>query len=185
MIVTSILEPHKVLNEIVDDRTRRLEQSEQEIIFYLDMWTHKIGNILQGVMTYLEIISENSEDSDMSVQNELAKDLGREGNIVNRQVITLANIKQTKEKTLELVNLKAALMIASEDMQSYSTKGIPSIDIRVDSEVFVKADTLLDQLFMNLFVHISKKQDVENLKMVINSESLNDSVIIKKLDTEG
>ncbi|MDF1538800.1 MAG: hypothetical protein P1Q69_07850 [Candidatus Thorarchaeota archaeon] len=53
MIITSILEPHDVLNEVVSERTSRLKQSDEEIIFDLDMWTHKMGNILQGMMTSL------------------------------------------------------------------------------------------------------------------------------------
>lgn len=178
MITTSILEPHKMLYDIVDDRTSKLEQSEKEIVFYLDMWTHKIGNILQGMMTYLELLPGNSEDNTMMAQNELAKDLGREGNLVNRQVIALTKIKQTKGKPLVSVNLRDAFIVASEDISSYySVKGTPSLDNRVNPDILVEADGLLDQIFMSLFIHVAKNQDVENLQIIVNSESLKDSII--------
>ncbi len=185
MITTSILEPHKVLYEIVDDRTRKLEQSEQEIIFYLDMWTHKIGNILQGMITYLELLPGNSEDNNTTVQNELAKDLGREGNLVNRQVIALTKIKQTKGKPLVQVNLHDAFIVASEDISSYySVKGTPPLDNRVNPDIYVEADALLDQLFLSLFIHVAKTQDIENLQIIVNSESLNDSIITEVVCSE-
>lgn len=177
MIMTSILEPHKVLYEIVDDRTSKLEQSEDEIVFYLDMWTHKIGNILQGMMTYLDLLSRTSEDGEASTQNELAKELGREGNLVNRQVIALTKIKQTKDTILGPVNLREALLVASRDTLSYSAEGTPSLDIQVGSDVHVEADELLEHLFLSLFVHVAKKQDVENQYIIVNSESLSDSII--------
>ena len=147
----------KVLYEIVDDRTSKLEQSEKEIVFYLDMWTHKIGNILQGMMTYLELLPGNSEDNNM-VQNELAKDLGREGNLVNRQVIALTKIKQTKGKPLGSVNLRDAFIVASEDILSYySVKGTPSLDIQVNPDIYVEADALLAHLFLTLFIHVANR----------------------------
>ncbi|MHA1927917.1 MAG: hypothetical protein ACTSV2_04960 [Candidatus Thorarchaeota archaeon] len=185
MIITSILEPHKVLYEIVDDRTRKLEQSEEEIVFYLDMWTHKIGNILQGMMTYLEVLATTPNNVNISMQTELAQDLGREGNLVNRQVIALTKIKQTKGKPLTPVNLRDAFTVASEDILSYySVKGTPSLDIRVNPDIHVEADALLDQLFLSLFIHMAKKQDVENLLIIVNSESLNDSIVIEIVCSE-
>ncbi len=185
MITTSILEPHKMLYEIVDDRTSKLEQSEKEIVFYLDMWTHKIGNILQGMMTYLELLPANSENNNMMAQNELAKDLGREGNLVNRQVIALTKIKQTKGKPLVPVNLRDAFIVASEDISSYySVEGTPSLDNQVNPDICVEADALLDHLFLSLFIQVAKTQDIENLQIIASSESVNDSVIIEIVCSE-
>ena len=148
------------------------------------MWTHKIGNILQGMMTYLELLPGNSEDNIM-VQNELAKDLGREGNLVNRQVIALTKIKQTKGKPLGSVNLRDAFIVASEDILSYySVKGTPSLDIQVNPDIYVEADALLDHLFLSLFIHVAKMQDVENLQINVNSESLKGSIITEIVCSE-
>ncbi|MHA2024972.1 MAG: hypothetical protein ACW98U_03630, partial [Candidatus Thorarchaeota archaeon] len=42
--VTSILHPHRNLEQLVSLRTKELNLSNQESEFYLKMWTHKIGN---------------------------------------------------------------------------------------------------------------------------------------------
>ena len=177
MMVSVILEPHSILNELVDDRTRKLEISERESEFYLDMWSHKIGNILQGMLTYLELLSEKSHiDRVSTIQS--AFDLGKEANLVNRQVINLIKIKQSKNLEMGPVDLKGALLIAAKNATEFQENRELSIEIGVDQNVNVDADDLLDLLFLSLFIHAAKKEETEDLKIVVDSQPGEDSLVV-------
>ncbi|MBA7562445.1 hypothetical protein ES708_04097 [subsurface metagenome] len=97
--VTSIIHPHKLLESQVFQRTQELNQSKRESDFYLSMWTHKLGNFLQGMVTYLDILehaSQNSEDD--SKTRAVARDLSREAIIVNQQVTDLMRIRERQHQ---------------------------------------------------------------------------------------
>ena len=49
MSVSAVFEPRKILEETVEHRTQELRDSKAESEFYLGMWTHKMGNILQAM----------------------------------------------------------------------------------------------------------------------------------------
>ncbi|MFW9794747.1 MAG: hypothetical protein ACFFEE_10620, partial [Candidatus Thorarchaeota archaeon] len=77
--VTSILHPHRHLEGLVNQRTKELNLSKQESEFYLKMWTHKMGNYLQGMITYLEILEMAEQYSEDDRETRLAAgDLSRE-----------------------------------------------------------------------------------------------------------
>ncbi|MFW9933555.1 MAG: hypothetical protein ACFFDR_12970, partial [Candidatus Thorarchaeota archaeon] len=167
MIITSILEPHKALNELVDERTKKLESSEMESSMYLDLWSHKIGNILQGMMTYIEIISEIARKEGITEPIEKAKDLGKEANLINRQVNNLAAIKQTLDQPLRKVNVREAL----ESISPYNLERETAFHLSndVDPEFEIIADELLIQLFYSLFVYAIKRTTHEQLTMDVQS----------------
>jgi len=58
---SEIVEPHKALTALVDLRTKQLNESKREIEFYLNIWGHKIGNLLQSMMLYLEMFSTGTK----------------------------------------------------------------------------------------------------------------------------
>ncbi|MFW9920191.1 MAG: hypothetical protein ACFFED_11360 [Candidatus Thorarchaeota archaeon] len=167
MIITSILEPHKALNELVEERTKKLESSEMESSMYLDLWSHKIGNILQGMMTYIEIISEIARNEGITEPIEKAKDLGKEANLINRQVNNLAAIKQTLDQPLRKVNVREAL----ESISPYNLERETAFHLSndVDPEFEIIADELLIQLFYSLFVYAIKRTTHEQLTMDVQS----------------
>ncbi|MHA1637328.1 MAG: hypothetical protein ACTSUB_04870 [Candidatus Thorarchaeota archaeon] len=191
MIVTAIIEPHKALNEQVAERTQQLELSERESEFYLDLWSHKIGNILQGMQTYLELISQSVQDEKISSAIETAKILGKEANIVNRQVINLAQIKKSKEPILESIQLLEAIETAVSKASQFQESDNIIISVKVDPDVYALADNLIDLLFLSLILNIAKRELLDNVKMDITSSTSSTSYGIqfvcscKALSPEG
>ena len=62
-IISSVIQPYRDLESIVEKRTNELEQSQRESDFFLNMWTHKMGNLLQGMVSYLEILEYAKQNS--------------------------------------------------------------------------------------------------------------------------
>ncbi len=169
MVVTSILEPHKALNELIAERTKELENSEMESSLYLDLWSHKIGNILQGMMTYIEVISELAKNEGITEPIAKAKDLGKEANLINRQVYNLASIKQTIDHPLHSVNVREVL--DSISLYNVERETTFTLNNQVDSELWITGDDLLIQLFQSLFVYATKRTAFEELSIHLNSDS--------------
>jgi len=107
--ITSILEPHRFLENQIRQRTRELSLSKQESEFYLNMWTHKMGNLLQGMITYLDILEFAAQNSEVDIKTRAAASaLSREAAMVNQQVVQLTRIKESLHQTLWPVNLPEA-----------------------------------------------------------------------------
>ncbi|MFW9810315.1 MAG: hypothetical protein ACFFE6_13135 [Candidatus Thorarchaeota archaeon] len=140
--ITSIIYPHRHLETMVNQRTEELNLSKQESEFYLRMWTHKIGNFLQGMITYLDIleISEQNSEEDLKTRA-AAGDLSREAAMVNHQVVQLSRIKESMDQVLWPVNLVQliddAIMSANElfgeDIFTTSLSGLESLTVEGDN----------------------------------------------------
>lgn len=140
--VASILHPHRNLERLVHQRTTELNLSNQESEFYLKMWTHKIGNFLQGMVTYLDILEfaeQHSEDD--SKTRAAAGDLSREAAMVNQQVVQLSRIKESMHQVLWPVNLtqiiddavRSAAELLGEDSFSAKITGMESLMVEGDN----------------------------------------------------
>jgi hypothetical protein len=165
MIITSIIEPHRVLESLVRVRTIQLEESRKDTEFYLRLWTHKIGNLLQGITTYLELIGYRAAEIPMlsGFQNH-AMDLVKESTIVNRQVERLVRIKEKETSGTWPVNLSHFLSKFQEEMGEH--KDAESFEIilpYIDNQIQVVADDLIDIVFSNLMTKYIK-QCKENYK---------------------
>jgi hypothetical protein len=162
MIVTSIIDPHHALESLVKDRTAQLEEARKDTEFYLRLWTHKIGNLLQGITTYLDLIGlkvlEYPALSDLQTH---ASDLVQESTIVNRQIEKLIQIKEKENSVTWPVNI--GHFLSKLDVKR-NKQGIQSSEEKrdcLDSQIQVVADDLIDIVFSNLMTNCST-QDEEN-----------------------
>ncbi len=176
MVVTSIIEPHKNLNELVNERTRELYESEQESSFYLDLWSHRIGNILQSVMMYIELMASTTEKDQIFESVELAKALAREADLINRQVNNLVVIKQTDAMDLRKLNLNEVIeTIKSEIEQRNNTF---TLNNNVGLNIEIVADDLVNHMFTSLFVYATKRTSDETIVFDIGATRYENSVSI-------
>ncbi|MFX1606627.1 MAG: hypothetical protein ACFFDD_12060 [Promethearchaeota archaeon] len=146
--ITSILEPHRFLERLVTQRTRELRISKQESEFYLNMWTHKMGNLLQAMITYLDILelaAQNSEDDTKT--RAAASDLTREAAMVNQQVVQLTRIKESLHQTLWPVNLPEAVEDAIKSAKKLLGEDAFTSEIIHQGPLTVRGDNLLPLAF--------------------------------------
>ncbi|MFX1332278.1 MAG: hypothetical protein ACFE9W_12010 [Promethearchaeota archaeon] len=152
MVVTSIIEPHRALEMIIEERTSQLKESQEETEFYLKLWTHKIGNLLQGISTYLELIGYQAEEvSGLVNLRKPAADLVKESILVNRQIGRLIRIKEKTSSATWPVSLMHALMKSKDEVREILDENLVSVRIpRIEESLQVVADDLIDIVFINL-----------------------------------
>jgi signal transduction histidine kinase len=146
--VTSILHPYKNLERLVNQRTRELNLSKQESEFYLNMWTHKMGNFLQGMITYLDILELASLNNEEDTKTRsAASDLSREAAMINQQVIQLTRIKESLDQTLWPVNLPEAFEDAIKSAAKLLGEDSFTAEFIHREALTVKGDNLLPLAF--------------------------------------
>ncbi|MHA1862425.1 MAG: hypothetical protein ACTSWA_01550, partial [Candidatus Thorarchaeota archaeon] len=177
--VTSIIRPHKLLESQVFQRTQELNQSKRESDFYLSMWTHKLGNFLQGMVTYLDILehaSQNSEDD--SKTRAVARDLSREAIIVNQQVTDLMRIRERQHQVLWPVNLLQVLKEAVNSTDQMIGARNFSIEYVNLKDHAVLADNFLSLVFQSLISYHYKNRIEDQPIFSIAMETYDDNLEI-------
>lgn len=164
MIFTAIIEPHRGLESLVERRTKELEVARKESDLYLSMWVHKMGNLLQGIVSYLELLAHgDSLNGTYNRAIETAMKLSREATFFNRQVAILSEIKSIAEKKLVPYKLETAIGRAQQTVEQMlkGTKFRFEIS-EIDDSLLVRADNKLDIVFTNLFVNeiLSRKGEI-------------------------
>jgi hypothetical protein len=166
MIITAIIEPHKTLVGLVEERTYEVEASRKETEFYLNLWGHKIGNLLQGMTMYLDLLALPDPQNPQQ-HREAALGLSREAALINRQVGVLAQIREISQSDLKPLDAQDAFLGAVKTIDELM--GLKTLSLQFYSDAaqhLVLADNLLDSIFENLLSFIvrstkGKVSDVE------------------------
>jgi len=175
MVFTAIIEPHRGLEAVIDTRTAELNMAKRESDLYLSMWVHKMGNFLQAILAYLEIlVNESPTEEGYKRSSETAMTLTKQITVFNRQVATLSEIKSSKKKNLVPYRLESAL----EKACATSRQMLPNAKFRImiddqRDEIFVMADDKLDIVFTNLFTNeiLSREGEVDIFVTPVKSAS--------------
>ena len=178
MAMSSIIEPHQALESLVNQRTVELIEARQESEFYLRLWTHKMGNLLQGLISYLQLIEDRLEsgESIADIQTS-AMEIGREAVLVNRQVAKLYQIKESLESKLWPVALNEIIMRSvKESKDLLPDRGLSFQVSEIPTDLMVRADGLLDVLFVNLFIRCRLQSEDENSPIKIYVQLTGDSI---------
>jgi len=173
MIVSAVFETHKELEDLIAERTRQLQLSREESDFYLHMWSHEIGNVLQGIVTYLELMAEHG-DPDRTLSR-AAMDLAAKTTLIIRQVGKLAQVKEAQEQQVKPVDLSSAITEATDTV--HGILGAQTFTVEATSKdkgLLVIADNLLELVFVNLIVqcvrHSNEKETLVNIDATASSE---------------
>jgi hypothetical protein len=153
MVMDAIVEPFRTLETVIHKRTQELEDSKSETEFFLSAWAHKVGNMLQGITTYLDLVgyAATKGESLVSSQKEAAQ-LNWEAKIINRQVAWLSRVKASSKSPLVSVSLGLAISKAATSIAELAeTRSI--LVTPNDEDICVLADDNLDLLFAGLFSH--------------------------------
>ncbi|PNX51292.1 MAG: hypothetical protein BV458_11740 [Thermoplasmata archaeon M9B2D] len=181
MMVTAVIEPHEEMKRLVSMKTEQLEESEREAKFYLDLWSHKMGNLLQGMIMYLDLFSQPETDMDEAKKlHEIALKLSKDATLINRQVNILARIKETGELNKEQMHLQSALSDAMIITQALRGEGDLNISWSENiGSCYVIADDLLPSLFVNLFVFFTRTSNQVPLIVLSSFTQSGNDLILK------
>ena len=157
-ISKEMIKPQQSLSSLVDIRTEELSESKRESEFYLNIWGHKIGNLLQSLTLYLELFSSGKKSvEDLTSIAETALDIGHEADQINKQVAALIRLKEKEKHELVPVNLVDAIKSScrvTEEIYGSSCFS-KSIEYPIDT-IYVQGDELLETALENLFLFICR-----------------------------
>ena len=139
------------LSAAVRIRTEELEYAKRETEFYLNIWAHKVGNLLQGMTTYLDLFSVSNDPEFLSQPQETAKDLSSEAIAINRQVAALLRVKENEVARTWPVHLPNMIKRAYDDSIEALDVSPESLILEGESDAQVIADDFLDLVFISLF----------------------------------
>ena len=166
--MSAVIHPLRFLEQQVQQRTRELNQSIREGDMLRKMWTHKMGNLLQGLITYLDILEHAAQNSEEDSETRAAaKHLSREATLVNLQVSQLTRIKEHLYDSLYPVNVIPLLEEAVESAEQIIGEDNFSVEFNRPEGYSIIADGFLPLVFQSLFsFHVKKKID-EKIKFKI------------------
>ncbi|MBD3405696.1 MAG: hypothetical protein GF411_06140 [Candidatus Lokiarchaeota archaeon] len=169
MILTSIIEPYRFLQTLVESRTEELEISKKEIEYTLDMWTHKLGNLLQSITSYLELLDIALEDNqDPEPIQTIVSELNREATIINRQVAKLAIIKKNQHLATYPVRIAHILDLAIAEVRPLISDTQIVLENQSNNNSQINVDALIDILFVNIILYCVRFSIGKNSKMEIS-----------------
>jgi hypothetical protein len=184
MILTSIIEPHRLLESLVEERTTELRAAQRESDFYLRMWVHKMGNLLQGIVTYLELLSEEQRRIGKEEPYQAAMALSNEATFFNRQVSKLSEIKSARDTQLVPVVIHSYILKALEAVkQSYQDKPLVA-HIDIDQDLMVRGDAMLSVLLANMIIQAVRLAQESPAELKLHSSVQSEEVTIY-IESEG
>ncbi len=175
--ITSILNPHQFLESVIEQRNKELVASYEESEYYLNMWTHKMGNLLQSVVSFLDILeyAEQNSEKDQATR-QYARTISHEATLVNHQVSQLARIKDNLHQQLKLVVLSEEILKAANDATRLLGDEVFSIEMSNETKLSIKADDLLDLVFLSMVIFKVKSSPIEKVRISISADTIDDMV---------
>ncbi|MCK5238743.1 MAG: hypothetical protein KAR33_04290 [Candidatus Thorarchaeota archaeon] len=168
MFATAIIEPRKVLEDTVVLRTQELSVSKKESEFYLGMWTHKMGNLLQGLLVYLDLLSEAEESGSSPRDHRLsAMEIAREATLLNTQVTKLSQVNETEGLDRTPVSLAIAVSSAMDMASNLLNPDTFRVNFRTATDVTVLADEMLDVAILSILSFFVRTRLHEDLNITI------------------
>ncbi|MBD3404600.1 MAG: hypothetical protein GF411_00515 [Candidatus Lokiarchaeota archaeon] len=150
LTATTITDPHRGLSSIIREKTTELERSRSESDFYLNIWGHELGNTLQGVISYLELIRMKKDEKSSAEMESIALELAQRATRIVREVSELALIKQEQVvlhsiDVIETISETVSYMQEEMKLKFKANISIPTTPVKV------QADSLFGQIFIHLF----------------------------------
>jgi hypothetical protein len=188
MVISNVIEPRRELSAAVRIRTEELEHAKKETEFYLNIWAHKVGNLLQGMTTYLDLFSSSIDPEFLSQPQETAKDLSGQATIINRQVAALLRVKENEVARTWPVHLPNVIKKAYDDSVEALEEKPEAPIFEGEGDAHVIADDFLDLVFISLFSFILRncpsdnplKSNIETLKGIVQVNITCEEMIVPK-----
>lgn len=179
MVSTYSRNQHLVLQKKVERQTREIAAARDESDFYLYLWSHEVGNLLQALLFYLDIF-EMKEDSGSEILPSIhsASELAtRITDILNR-VKELAELRGKQEKQLKPINLRNAIersVTLVEDMLADHEFVVNYTEV---DDCTIRADELVEQVFVNLIENSVEHCSSTRPIIEIASKETNSTVLL-------
>ena len=179
-----------ILKDITDRKNaeQELQESKEQYqkayeheTFYKDLFTHDINNILQSILTSLEIINlkmDSVEDShNIKPILEIINEQVYRGSSLVNNVYKFSQLEEAEIKLQKFDVEKTILEAIKYVKKNFKNK---TINIQFESpknKISIQADELLKDVFENILINAVKHNDNPNIEIVIKTSKLQDDGI--------
>ncbi|MFW9845049.1 MAG: hypothetical protein ACFFEV_10770 [Candidatus Thorarchaeota archaeon] len=175
-----VVDPFRALKTLVSKRTEELAESKRESEYYLNIWSHKVGNLLQEMQLLLELLNLTSDLDEMKKLSYSSMMLVNEVEAINRQVRILSRIKSRQEEDLFPVSMNDAISTAIHEVNAVTSDIETEITFnRLEQNSHVLADDLLHTVPFNISMYIIRDLTVEKPKINVSLSESSDYLIIR------
>lgn len=178
VVMEVVVDPFRTLKTLVTKRTEELAESKRESEYYLNIWSHKVGNLLQELQLYLELLDSASDQQEVRKLSRSSLMLINDVEAINRQVRILTRIKNRQVGDLFPVSMKDAIRQAIQEVKAIFEDDVPEItfsEFRHDD--YVLGDDLLSTIPFNIIMYIIKIQTAGKPKIRVSLSESPDHLI--------
>ncbi|MBD3341834.1 MAG: PAS domain S-box protein, partial [Candidatus Lokiarchaeota archaeon] len=176
IILTDITEKKKTEEKIRESEKRYREAYEREN-FYKDLFAHDMNNILQGILTSLDIFEMNFYKKNNVFQSEtILKELR---NQINRGSSLVENVRKfskldDSEKDLKNINVYEVIEQAISSIRESSRDREINIQLeKATEQTIIKADDFVIDVFENLLYNAIKHNYKNLVQITIKISEIN------------
>ncbi|TXT54212.1 MAG: putative Histidine kinase [Candidatus Thorarchaeota archaeon] len=173
---------HSSLSDQVLDRTNELRLAKDESDFYVYIYSHEVGNLLQSLQMYIDLYmdSENPNEIESYKQfHTISENVSR----VIQRIRQLADVGLTDEVILTPIDLDISIRKAMDIIEVTLRKH--DFDIKIsglENPIQVEADDLIILLFVNLLENAVKYCEKESPIIEIRVKNESDTCMIEFID---
>jgi len=174
--VSTDITARKIAEQKLQESKEQYQKAYEHETFYKDLFTHDINNILQSILTSLEII--NLQMGSVEDPHNIKPIL----EIINEQVYRGSSLVNNVYKFSQLE--EAEINFQKKDVEKtileaikYVKKNFKNKEISIQFEspkkkIYIQADELLKDVFENILINAVKHNDNPNIEIVIETSKL-------------
>ncbi len=162
---------------------RREEDAKKEAQFYLDLMSHDINNLHQGILVNLQLIEKGMIQGAM-----ITKVVGNSADLVRRSINLVRNVKllsvmKDYEKPLTTIDLGSSMEEAANEVKLAFPKREVKVSIKLPEEgIKILADKVVEEVFINIINNAVKVQEKDPAIVEVESRTIKDKVLISISD---
>ncbi|MBY8984122.1 MAG: PAS domain-containing sensor histidine kinase [Candidatus Lokiarchaeota archaeon] len=180
--VSTDITARKNAEQKLQESKEQYQRAYEHETFYKDLFTHDINNILQSILTSLEII--NLQMGSVEDPHNIKPIL----KIINEQIYRGTSLVNNVYKFSQLE--EAEINIQKKDVEktileaiNYVKKNFKNKEISIQFEspkkkIYIQADELLKDVFENILINAVKHNDNPNIEIVINISKFQEDGIL-------
>ena len=171
----------KIAEQKLKESKKQYQRAFEHETFYKDLFTHDINNILQSILTSLEIVKlqmGSVEDShNIKPILEIINEQVYRGTSLVNNVYKFSQLEEAKTNFQKIDVEKTILEAIKYVKKNFKKK---EISIQFESpikKIYIKADELLKDVFENILINAVKHNDNPNIEIVIMTSKLQENGI--------
>ena len=157
---------------ILKESESKYKEAYNRAEFYKDVFAHDVSNILQGILSSIELCKLSLKNAQNQISLENLYDLI--GDQVNRGVKIVSNIRKISsindnENKIAPINICNLIQISLDNIRkTFPKKQIIPQYTKERNEIFVKANILLQDVLENIFHNAVKHNKNSIIKIQVN-----------------